>query len=121
MGKRKKRSLDDRAQDEASAPFIKAGMRAREQKRSPAVVDLRHIVGLEDAENEDMLLGTMTIFSVPHHVEFYRVHDVDGIQTPTNDPFDRYENLQRCYEGRYRTVRIPGYEGEWVAHVMPFA
>jgi len=40
---------------------------------------------------------------------------------PVNDPYRRYDDLQRCYDGKYRTVRIPGYEGEWVAHVVPFA
>lgn len=121
---RRKRSLDERAQDQASAPFIKAGLRARaqlRQQRLDAVVDLRHITHLRASDEEDTLTGTLTLFGVPHHIELYRVHDVDGVQTPTYDPFRRYEDLQRCYEGRYRTVRVPSYDGEWVAHVMPFA
>lgn len=73
-------------------------------------------------DGEAGLLGTINIMGVPHHVHLIEVHVVDDLQTPVADPYDRYGDLQHCYEGCYATVQVPGHDGkEYVVQVLPYA
>lgn len=77
---------------------------------------------------EDLLLGRLELFGGTHHVQFLKVHEVDSseatglsMQQPTLDPHGHYEDLQALYSAsRYSTVRLPGYEGEYVMLVHPY-
>lgn len=75
---------------------------------------------------ESVLHSTLEILGVPHHVDFIEVHDVDqgegAVQEPVLDPHNRYEDMQRAYEGRYQAVQLPGHPGKrFVVLVLPYA
>lgn len=82
------------------------------------------------AFGEDCLLGVCFILGVPHHAQFLRVHDVPGLDDPhwtvqagTLDPHDRYDDMQRFYEGwSYATVDLTelGFHGKYVVMIHPF-
>jgi hypothetical protein len=89
--------------------------------RSKQYAPLREMFGplshLSWYDDEDCLLGAVTIFGVLHHVTCVRVNDVGE---PTNDPHQRLEDiLAGCYDGQPQTVELPGLEGEWVIGVDP--
>lgn len=71
-------------------------------------------------EDEDCALGTARIFGVRHHVTFVKVHEVDGVQTATNDPYDRLSDILDGAEGPAQTVQLPPYEGSWVVGIDPY-
>jgi hypothetical protein len=63
-------------------------------------------------------------------VQFLKVHEVSipessaadkSLQQPTLDPHGHYEDLQKLYPAnRYSTVRVPGFEGDYVMLVHPY-
>ena len=69
-------------------------------------------------------------FGGTHHVQFLKVHEAPkpeaspaegSVQQPTLDPHGHYEDLQKLYPAnRYSTVRVPGFEGEYVMLVHPY-
>ena len=77
----------------------------------------------EEHDDEDALLGVISIGGTFHHVTAIRVHCVgeDEEQTPTNDPYGRYDDFARAVgqQEPFRTVEIPDREGEWVIFVEP--
>ena len=84
-----------------------------------------------DAKFEGYILKTLDIFEVPHHMEFIRVVDVQDLagnlcQQPYLPGYgggniERYNDMQRSYEGWQHTVQIPGIDGDWICRVFPFA
>jgi hypothetical protein len=72
---------------------------------------------------EEGLKGILELCGVPHHAHFIRVREDEQtqLQEPVEDPCDRFGDLQRAHEGQYRTVQVPGFDGEYVVHVVPFA
>lgn len=75
---------------------------------------------LEWFENEDCLLGTVTILGTYHHVTFVRVHHPGGVQTGTHDPENRLDDVLCGADCAGYTVKLPGFEGEWVVGVDPY-
>ena len=80
------------------------------------------IKDLKTLEPEEAgLLGTIWIYGVPHHIHFIEVRVVDDMQEPVKDPYGRYEDMQRAYDGYYTPVKVPGYTGDYVVMVLPYA
>lgn len=76
-----------------------------------------------DKDEEDVLLGKVLIFKVPHHVTFIRVVYDEKLMMlrATRDPYDRLEDIYaRITEGVPQTVNVPGFEGDWVVSVEPY-
>ena len=75
-------------------------------------------------QDEDCLLGTVSVLGVRHHVTFVRVERAkDGMLFATRDPHDRLDDiLAGSYDGAPATVSLPGpdLEGEWVVGVDPY-
>ena len=80
-----------------------------------------NVQNIRRLDDEAGLLGTIELFGAAHHVHLIEVEDADGVQRPVHDPYGRYEDLQRLYEGRYETVAVPGFAGTYVACVVPYA
>jgi hypothetical protein len=75
------------------------------------------------------ILGTLAVFGVLHHMEYIRVVDdenglqsawIDESEGAENNNISRFEDMQQASEGRYCTLQLPGFEGEWVCHVTPY-
>jgi hypothetical protein len=79
------------------------------------------IGNIRKLDGEETLLGTINILGVEHHIEFIRVEEQGGLQESVNDPHDRFADMQSAYEGYYQTVHVPGFEGEYVVSVLPYA
>jgi hypothetical protein len=73
-------------------------------------------------EDEDCLLGTVYVLGVPHFVTFVRVtYDEASCTVATRDPNNRLDDiLAGCYDGPPMTVRLPGFEGDWIVGVDPY-
>ncbi len=97
-------------------------------KATTLEVTLR-IENLHDGSvGEDLLLGRLELFGGTHHVQFLKVQEVSAEeaggkteQMPTLDPHGHYEDLQSLHPAcRYSTVKLPGFEGEYVMLVHPY-
>jgi hypothetical protein len=82
---------------------------------------------LTDLGPEEACLRAVTeVLGVPHHVFLIAVQEVahaDGSneQVAVRDPYDRLGDVLRFNEERLATVRVPGYPGEYVLVIFPFA
>ena len=82
---------------------------------------------LIDLGPEEACLKAVTeILDVSHYVYFIEVKDVEvaeegSEQVAVHDPYDRLGDVQRLNEGRLLTVKVPGYHGEYVLVIFPFA
>lgn len=90
------------------------------EERSVPIGEM-NIQWLKKLEDEDVLSGVTFVFGVMHHIQFIRVHDVDGVQTGTLDPYSRLDDMYQLYEGggAFKTVEVPGFEGEYVCCIFP--
>jgi hypothetical protein len=86
-------------------------------------------VGVESFANlrslepdEAVVKGTIAILGVLHYAWFIQVKEVeDGIEA-VNDPYGRLDEIvQQNGDGNLATVRIPGFPGEYVLSIYPFA
>jgi len=69
--------------------------------------------------------GVIELYGIIHHAQLIRlVIDSCGLQGPPDDaPVEVHSNfdaLQHFYEGRYKTVTVPGLAGEYCLIVYPF-
>jgi hypothetical protein len=82
---------------------------------------------LIDLGPEEACLKAVTeILDVSHHVYFIEVKDVEvaeegSEQVAVHDPYDRLGDVQRLNDGRLLTVKVPGYDGDYVLVIFPFA
>lgn len=101
------------------------------RRESRTVLDSTPLIDMEwgslrQEGDEDVLFGVCRILGVEHHVQCVRVHsvatDIGDVQEPTNDPFDRYDQMQQLYDGWYAPVDLSrfGFAGEWVVLIHPF-
>ena len=75
---------------------------------------------------EAVVRGVTEILGVPHHVYFVEVtkvedEDYGAEQVSVNDPYGRLGDIQRLNEGRLLTVKVPGYQGDYLTVIFPFA
>ncbi len=73
--------------------------------------------------DQDVVFATTEILGASFHVQFVRVQDAGdgGLQEPTNDPEDYYHDmLDADIGGSFQTVKLPGYDGDWVMMIYPF-
>jgi len=72
---------------------------------------------------DDVMLGTAEVLGTLFHAQAVRVEDIDGLQTATLDPLNRF--LEFCIfdeaEGHYATVEIDGHAGEYVVWLVPYS
>ena len=82
-------------------------------------IELREL----DQVVDGMLRATTEILGVPMRVIFIKVEDNDcGIQVVRGKslPHDYYDLLCKMDPGGdFRTVNLPGYDGEWVMFLIP--
>jgi hypothetical protein len=81
------------------------------------------VVGLRRLEGEDVLLGTVALFGCLHHFQAVRVtRDAQGCQVALRDPHHRFADVALVNgDGALETVELPGFEGEWILCIYPFA
>jgi hypothetical protein len=111
-------------------PFCGRGFYPR-RERSHALLHLDAgrlvLENVFDLCPEEACLKAVTdILDVHHHVYFIEVQDVRGNdevseQVAVNDPYDRLGDVQRLNDGRLMTVKIPGFAGDYVMVIFPFA
>ena len=77
---------------------------------------------VSSAKDGSRLLATVTIFGADHHLELIRVSvDDEGGQYADNEEYeDDYCGLQRLHEGKYQTFEVPGFEGAYIAYMVPY-
>lgn len=68
----------------------------------------------------------MGVFGREHHIECIRVVTIDNVMEAWTDGgknynADRFDALQKLYEGYYQTVKIPGHDGDWVCYMFPYS
>ena len=72
--------------------------------------------------DEACLKGNLTINGVFFHAWAVQVReDEDGNQEAVLDPYDRLEDVYALLGDCPQTVRIAGYEGDWVLAIFPHA
>lgn len=79
-------------------------------------------VGPDGEENEHCLLGMAKIFGTYFHVTAVRVTtDREDCQVAVYDPSGRLDDIYEVdpYGGPYRSVQIPGFDGDWVLCLTP--
>ena len=78
---------------------------------------------LRRLEGEDVLLGTVALFRTLHHFQAVKVaRDAKGCQVGTRDPHHRFSDVAQVNgDGALETVELPGFDGEWVLCIYPFA
>lgn len=98
------------------------------KQQAPMHLDTGRLVltNLTDLRPEEVCLKAVTdILNVPHHVYFIAVREVEEggltLQLAVCDPYDRLNDVRRLNEGTLMTVRLPGYEGDYVMVLFPFA
>jgi hypothetical protein len=98
--------------EEARAPLDLAALFTRPRAK---------IQGIRQVEDEAALLGHVYIFGVMHHAWFVEVEERDGDQVAVDDPYDRLEEFQQldADAGRFQTVEVPGFPGEYVLVIYP--
>lgn len=78
----------------------------------------------QDPETPGYAHGACQIAGCDFHALFVRVkakaHRTHG-QMAVNDPWNHYETLEKLNPGPYQTLDIPGFDGEWVMVLYPFA
>lgn len=93
------------------------------------ILDIR-IHSIQPSPNEgEVLAGVCSILGVEHHAKFVRVHEVHEederesgtFQEPISDVYGLYDEIRRINDGgRFATVKLPGFEGEYVMVIYPF-
>lgn len=69
--------------------------------------------------------GYVTLFKSHFHIELIRLKDGGDLVEPPDDAPDevkeRFEDMQKYYEGAYEGVKIPGLVGKYAMFIFPFA
>jgi hypothetical protein len=66
------------------------------------------------------------VLGIPQHVYFIQVKTVwdeqdNPEQVAVHDPYDRLEYVRQLNDGNLMTVKVPGYEGDYLTVIFPFA
>jgi hypothetical protein len=78
---------------------------------------------VSEEKDGSRLLGTIEILGVSHHLEMFRVHETEeDWQKPENEEHqEAYDALQELYCTKaYQTLEVPGFEGRYIAYVVPY-
>lgn len=75
----------------------------------------------QDPTEPGYLNGACQIAGADFHAKFIRVHDVDGVQEAVNDPHGFFEDVWKLNCDALQTVNVPGFDGDWVLVIYPFA
>lgn len=67
------------------------------------------------------LLAEVELFGVPHHLVLVRVTWNDEIQEAFSEADrDLFDDISYLYDYEFRTVEVPGFEGQFVAVMHPY-
>lgn len=75
---------------------------------------------IEGLEKEDgVVQGRIYVDGQHYHLVAVAVHEIDGLQTPVDDPNEWYHSIGNLNDSAMTTIKIPGFEGNYVIAIYP--